>query len=103
MPMHNVSCIVRLSLYPLHHGGLCKNYMYAYSPEIISCSMQTANNECIRVYNGRLFCIVTHFWDSNEIGDLLTRQARNFIYRFQTVNIILYFVIHVLADCVLNH
>ena len=95
--MHNV---VRLSLYPLHHGGLCKNY--SHSPEIISCSMQTDNNESgIRVYNGRWFCyIVAHFRGSNEVGDLLTRQARNCIYRFQTVNIILYFV--VLADCVLN-
>ena len=53
MPMQNmsVSCIERLSLYPLHHGGLCKDY--SYSPEIISCSMLTDNDECIRVYNRR--------------------------------------------------
>ena len=31
--------------------------------------------------HGRLFCyIVTHFRGCNGIGDLLTRQARNFIY-----------------------
>ena len=36
--------------YPLHHGGLCKDY--CYSPEFISCSMLTDNDECIRVYYG---------------------------------------------------
>ena len=41
--MHNmyVYCIQMLSLYPLHQGGLCKDY--SYSPEIISCSMLTDN------------------------------------------------------------
>ena len=77
-----VLCIERLSFYPLHHGGLCKDY--SYSPEIISCSMLTDNDECIGYItekDGRLFCyIVTHFRGCNGIGDLLTRQARNFIY-----------------------
>ena len=37
---------------------------------------------CITEKNGRLFCcIATHFRGCNGIGDLLTRQARNFIYR----------------------
>ena len=40
-------CIICL-LYPLHHGGLCEDY--SYSSEIISCSMLTDNDECIRVY-----------------------------------------------------
>ena len=36
---------------------------------------------CITEKNGRLFCcIATHFRGCNGIGDLLTRQARNFIY-----------------------
>ena len=31
--------------------------------------------------DGRLFCyIVTHFRGCNGIGDLLTRQARKFVY-----------------------
>ena len=41
-------CIERLLFYPLHHGGLFKDYLY--SPEIILCSMLTNNDECIRVY-----------------------------------------------------
>ena len=79
------SCIERLSFNPQHHCGLCK--VYSYSPEIISCSMLTDNDECIRAYthvtekDGRLFrYIVTYFRGCNGIGDLLTRQARNFIY-----------------------
>ena len=36
---------------------------------------------CITEKNGRLFCcIATYFRGCNGIGDLLTRQARNFIY-----------------------
>ena len=88
MPMHNmyVSCIERLSFYPQHHSGLCKDY--SYSPEIILCSMLTNKDECIRVYitekDGRLFCyIITHFRGCNGIGDVLTRQARNFIYNLR--------------------
>ena len=49
--------------------------------------MLTDNDECIRAYkhvtekDGRLFrYIVTYFRGCNGIGDLLTRQARNFIY-----------------------
>ena len=37
---------------------------------------------CITEKNGRLFCcIATYFRGCNGIGDLLTRQARNFIYK----------------------
>ena len=36
---------------------------------------------CITEKNGRLFCcIATYFGGCNGICDLLTRQARNFIY-----------------------
>ena len=38
-------------------------------------------SDVLRKKNGRLFCcIATHFRGCNGIGDLLTRQARNFIY-----------------------
>ena len=41
---------------------------------------------CITEKNGRLFCcIATYFRGCNGIGDLLTRQARNFIYTLYTM------------------
>ena len=45
IPMHYM-----LSLYPLHHDGMCKDY--SYSPEIISFSMLADNDEYICVYYG---------------------------------------------------
>ena len=51
---------------------------------LIPCSMLTDNGEYIRVYyEGRMFVMLvffTHFRGCNGIGDLLTRQARNFSY-----------------------
>ena len=58
MPMHNIY-VSYISLYPLHHGGLCKDY--SYSPEIISCSMLTDNDECNRVYYGEAWTLVLLF------------------------------------------
>ena len=51
-------CIKRSSLYPLHHGGHCRDY--SYLSEIISCSVLTDNDECIRVYygKGRMFVLL---------------------------------------------
>ena len=46
--------------------------------------------------HGRLFCyIVTHFRGCNGIGDLLTRQARNFIYITLYINIIVYMYLYI--------
>ena len=80
--MH-VLYIKKLSFCPLHQGGQCKDS--SYLSEIILCSVLTENEEYIFGYitekDGLLICyIVTHFRGCNGIGDLLTRQARNFTY-----------------------
>ena len=50
LPMFTVDVKQQHTNNQLTHSGLCKDY--SYSSEIISCSMLTDNEECIRVYYG---------------------------------------------------